>query len=48
MNKLDDENEDIRNRLMQSTFIFRGVPENKQSDRKKTSHDILSHCYQVD
>ena len=32
MNKLKDENEDLRNRSMRSTLIFRGVPENEQSD----------------
>ena len=32
MNKLKDENEDLRNRSMQSTSIFRGVPENEKSD----------------
>ena len=29
MNKLKDENEDLRNRSMRSTLIFRGVPENE-------------------
>ena len=29
MNKLQDENEDLRNGSMQSTLIFRGVPENE-------------------
>ena len=29
MNKLKDENEDLRNRSMRSTLILRGVPENK-------------------
>ena len=32
MNKLKDENEDLRNRSMRSTLILRGVPENEQSD----------------
>ena len=32
MNKLKDENEDLRNRSMQSKLIFRGVTENEQSD----------------
>ena len=32
MDKLKDENEDQRNRSMRSTLIFRGVPENEQSD----------------
>ena len=32
MNKLKNENEDLRNRSMQSTSIFQGVPENEQSD----------------
>ena len=32
MNKLKDENEDLRNRSMQSKLIFRRVPENEQSD----------------
>ena len=29
MNKLKDENEDLRNRSMRSTLILRGVPENE-------------------
>ena len=28
MNKLKDEKEDLRNRSVRSTLIFRGVPEN--------------------
>ena len=32
MNKLKDENEDLRNRSMRPTLIFRGVPANEQSD----------------
>ena len=29
MNKLKDENEDLRNRSMRSTLILRGIPENE-------------------
>ena len=32
MNKLKDENEDLRNRSMQLTFIFLGLPENEESN----------------
>ena len=32
MNKLNDENEDLRNRSMQLTFIFLGLPENEESN----------------
>ena len=32
MNKLKDDNEDLRNRSMQSTLIFQGLPKNEQSD----------------
>ena len=48
MNRLKDENEEVRHRSMQSTFIFWGVPGNEQSDAWETSHDILCHCYQVE
>ena len=40
MNKLKDENEDLRNRSMRSSLIFRGVPENEQSDAWK---DVSRH-----
>ena len=29
---LQQENEDLRNRLMRSTLIFRGVPESEKND----------------
>ena len=32
INNLKEENEDLRNRSMRSTLIFRGVPERDQSD----------------
>ena len=32
INNLEEENEDLRNRSMRSTLIFRGVPEGEQSD----------------
>ena len=32
MNKLKDDNEDLRNRSMQSTLIFQGLLKNEQSD----------------
>ena len=38
MNKLKDENEDLRSKSMRSTWIFQGVPENEQGD---TCQDIL-------
>ena len=32
IDSLKEENEDLRNRSMRSTLIFRGVPEREQSD----------------
>ena len=32
LNKLEDENDDLRNRSMRSTLIFRGIPEKEQND----------------
>ena len=32
LNKLEDENDDLRNRSMRSTLIFRGIPEEEQND----------------
>ena len=32
MNKLKDENEDLRNRSLRSTLVFRGVAENEEND----------------
>ena len=32
LNKLEDENDDLRNRSMRSTLIFRGIPKEEQND----------------
>ena len=32
LNKLEDENDDLRNRSMRSTLIFRGIPDEEQND----------------
>ena len=32
LNKLEDENDDLRNRSMRSTLIFGGIPEEEQND----------------
>ena len=32
LNKLEDENDDLRNRSMRSTLIFRGISEEEQND----------------
>ena len=32
MNKLKDENEDLRNRSLRSALVFRGVAENEEND----------------
>ena len=32
LNKLEDENDDLRNRSIRLTLIFRGIPEEEQND----------------
>ena len=32
LNKLEDENDDLKNRSIRSTLIFRGIPEEEQND----------------
>ena len=41
---LKEENEDLRNRSMRSTLIFRGVPEREQSDSWEDVSRYLSEC----
>ena len=40
LNKLEDENDDLRNRSMRLTLIFRGIPEEKQND---SSENVTKH-----
>ena len=32
LNKLEDENDDLKNRSIRSTLIFRGIPDEEQND----------------
>ena len=43
--QLKEENEDLRNRSMRSTLIFRGIPEDEASDSWEVVSQNIAQCY---